>query len=851
MTETDKIIHRSRTFSKNDTDLLEHVDFLRLDAGRRQDKNRQTELGQFLTPAPVARLMVSMLECPFSAIHILDAGAGIGSLFAACVANLCGREIHPQKIRVTAYEIDETLIDYLHDTLLLCKSACERVGIEFVGVVRQTDFIADSVEALQETLFSGRYESSGYNCAILNPPYRKIQTKSAERKLLQKIGIESSNLYAGFLAIATQLLEPSGELVAITPRSFCNGPYFKHFRQRFLQTMSLRRLHVFDSRNKAFRDDAVLQENIILHAVKDAEKPQSVTISSSTGAMDDIILDHDARYDQIVHPKDPQLFIRVVQDCFSQEVACNMAIFQTSLDELGLTVSTGKVVDFRALDALRPELELNTIPLLFSTHVSYGSTTWPKLGGKKPNALMDMEETKVLQVPNEYYVLVKRFSAKEEKKRIVAAIYDPTNMPGSSVGFENHLNYFHCNGGGLNLLLAKGLTAYLNSTLVDSYFRQFNGHTQVNATDLRHIKYPTLHQIEALGNKIPSEFPKQIELDELIKKEFLSMQDAETDDVQRNKIKQRIEEALSIIKVLGFPRQQHNERSALTLLALLDLKPDITWSLAEAPLFGITPMMDFFREHYHKNYAPNSRETVRRQTVHQFLEAGLIVANPDDPKRPINSGKTVYQIEQGALELLRTFGTSEWEMNLKTYLSSIETLKKRYAQERVMHRIPVTVAPGKTITLSPGGQNILVEKIIHEFAEIYTPGGKVLYVGDTDDKFAYYDEEGLAELGMTIESHGKMPDVIIYHTDKDWLVLIEAVTSHGPIDGKRKDELKRLFRDSRAGLVFVTTFLTRGAMVEYLREISWETEVWVAEVPTHLIHFNGERFLGPYEETLL
>lgn len=169
------------------------------------------------------------------------------------------------------------------------------------------------------------------------------------------------------------------------------------------------------------------------------------------------------------------------------------------------------------------------------------------------------------------------------------------------------------------------------------------------------------------------------------------------------------------------------------------------------------------------------------------------------------------------------------------------------AQERMLRRIPVTLAPGKTLTLSPGGQNILVEQIIHDFAPIYTPGGQVLYVGDTDEKFAYFDKDTLADLGVTIEAHGKIPDVIIHYAEKNWLVLIEAVTSHGPIDGKRKDELKRLFHNSRPGLVFVTAFLTRGAMVKYLQEIAWETEVWIADHPTHLIHFNGERFLGPHD----
>jgi hypothetical protein len=223
--------------------------------------------------------------------------------------------------------------------------------------------------------------------------------------------------------------------------------------------------------------------------------------------------------------------------------------------------------------------------------------------------------------------------------------------------------------------------------------------------------------------------------------------------------------------------------------------------------------------------------------------------NPDEPGRPTNSGKTVYQIEAGLLKLLKTWGTDEWGKGVKTYLSSVETLKTKYAQEREMKRIPIQVAPGKTITLSPGGQNILVERIIKDFCEFFTAGGKPVYVGDTDDKFAYYDKELLASLGVAIEAHGKMPDVIVYDEKRNWLLLIEAVTSHGPVNPKRMKELKTLFKDSKAGLVFVTAFLDRASMLKYLGDISWETEVWVAESPTHLIHFNGERFLGPYKDT--
>jgi adenine-specific DNA-methyltransferase len=833
---------------EKERDLPEQVDLLRLHASRKLERSQKAEAGQFLTPAPLARFMASLLQAQSSSLRILDAGAGVGSLFAACVADLCMRKTPPKQIHVVAYEIDAKLIAPLQETLRLCRSACEQAGIVFIGEVRQEDFLAAGVELLQDTLFASHDESMRFHCAILNPPYKKIQTQSRERKLLQRVGIESSNLYAGFLALAAQLLEPSGELIAITPRSFCNGPYFKNFREQFLRMMALNRLHVFDSRRQAFSEDDVLQENIILHAVKAQEKPGSVLISSSTGPDDEYMLMHEVEYSQVVQPNDPQLFIRIVQDHVSESVVQQMERFQTSLADLGIAVSTGRVVDFRSLDFLQTHYEPGTVPLLFPTHVGYGSVVWPKYESKKPHALLDTVQTKSLQIPNGYYVLVKRFTAKEEKKRLVAALYNPIDFPGASIAFENHLNYFHCNGKGLDPALARGLAAYLNSTLVDAFFRLFNGHTQVNATDLRNIKYPTLRQLESLGKRIGAEFPAQSELDELVKKELLSMEKNEPVGVRGRdpvQLKQKIDEALSILKVLELPRSQQNERSALTLLALLGLKPDMPWSQAGSPLCGITPMMDFFREHYGKSYKPNTRETVRRQTVHQFLEAGLIVINPDDPARPPNSAHTVYQIEQGTLDLLRTFGTPAWETHLQTYLASVETLKKRYAQERDMHRIPVTVASGKVLTLSPGGQNVLIERIIHVFAPLYIPGGEVLYIGDTDEKFAYFDEEGFADLGIRIDPHGKIPDVIIYYTEKNWLVLIEAVTSHGPIDGKRKDELRRLFQNSKAGLVFVTAFLTRSAMVRYLQDISWETEVWVADHPTHLIHFDGEHLLGP------
>ncbi|WP_244919292.1 BsuBI/PstI family type II restriction endonuclease [Nostoc commune] len=809
----------------------------------KQEQKQKGKLGQFLTPAPVAELMAGMFrKLDLPQISLLDAGAGVGSLLAAFVANLCQRKRRPANLDIVAYEIDPFLIAYLHQTLKLCARECQIAGISLNYEIRNRDFIEDAVRVLQPSFFD-KFDNCKFTHAILNPPYLKINAHSKVRTLLRSIGLEGSNLYTGFMAATVQLLESKGELVAISPRSFCNGPYFRDFRRMFLEMMALDQIHIFESRQEAFSDDEVLQETIITHAVKQKLKFDNVLINTTSGVDDDFILSNYLPYTEIVHPHDSQQFIHIIPDTLSQQVIRQMANFTCTLKDLELTVSTGRVVDFRAKEYLCLMPEKNSVPLIYPLNFSGGYVEYPKVT-RKHQALVHTEKTVSLLVPNENYVLTKRFSSKEEKKRVVAVVYDANQIDCYWVGFENHLNYFHKGGRGLNLTLARGLTAYLNFSLVDIFFRLFNGHTQVNATDLRNLKYPTISQLITLGLCITEHFPSQKEIDQLVQEKLLSMSNQSEDNPLI--IKTRIDEALQILVELGLPRAQLNERSALTLLALINLKPTDSWNAAASPLMGITPMMEFMAQHYGKRYKPNTRETVCRQTVHQFLDAALIIANPDAPDRAINSPKTVYKIEESALELLRTYKTTEWKKSLGTYLASVETLKKRYAQERELSRIPIVIE-GNVKTLSPGGQNILIEKIIKEFAERFTPGGKLIYVGDTDEKFAYFNEVALRDLGITVDSHGKMPDVIIHHLKKNWLVLIEAVTSHGPINPKRKKELEVIFADIKIPLVMVTTFLSRKAMVEYLAEIAWETDVWVAEDSTHLIHFNGEYLLQAYK----
>jgi len=836
-------------------DPLSMAEALRLEATPCLSRERRNEMGQFLTPAPLARLLASMLACDTSDVHLLDAGAGVGSLFAAVVSHLCRRDKPPNSIHVVAYEIDPLLADYADQTLRSCRFHCERCGIRFSGEVKRIDFLRDAVRLLETNVMQETQlvenDARRFTCVVQNPPYRKIHSDSEHRLLLRRLGLETTNLYTGFLFAAMRLMRSGGELGAIAPRSFCNGSYFRAFREQFLSEMALQRLHLFETRQEAFKDDGVLQEILMLRATKTAARPETVTLSAGT-TVDEDFLWREAPYHEVIQPNDSDRLIRIVPDETARQVVQNMARFVMPLTALGLNVSTGRVVDFRAAAYVRPQMADDTAPLLWPQHLSTengaevgGYARWPRPNMKKPNALVVCPETEALLVPNGNYVLVKRFSAKEQNKRIVASVYEGARFAKSGalgVGFENHLNYFHAHGSGLDMSVARGLAVFLNSTMVDEFFRMYSGHTQVNAADLRGLHYPNADELRALGAGVGAVFPDQDAIDGLIERVLMA---TETGD-NATLVKKQIDKALNILGQLGLPTAQRNERSALTLLALLDLKPGQNWSEAGKPLLGITPIMEFAAKHYGKNYAPNTRETVRRFTVHQFLEAGLLIANPDKKDRPINSPHNVYQIEASALELLRTFGTAEWEQSVAVYLASTQTLKERYAKEREMIRIPIQIMPGQIITLSPGGQNVLVERIVEDFCPHYLPGSKLLYVGDTDNKFAYFDQQGLAALGVNVDEHGKMPDVIVHHTSKNWLILIEAVTSHGPVNAKRHEELKHLFRVSSAGLIFVTTFLTRKAFAPYAADISWETEVWFADSPTHLIHFNGERFLGPY-----
>jgi adenine-specific DNA-methyltransferase len=477
-------------------------------------RSRQEELGQFLTATPVADFMASMFGPLPKTVRLLDAGAGAGSLTAAFVSRCCEKRDGVRAIEATLYELDGEILDALSATMRECEHRCADAGIRFTFTLHAADFIEEMSSRLAGDLFGTQPPT--FDAAIANPPYRKISTDSAERRALRSVGVETSNLYTGFIALIQRLLVPGGQLVGITPRSFCNGPYFRPFREDFLSQLELRRLHVFESRQAAFRQDSVLQENIIFHAVKGRNQPNELTISSSSGEHGDEITESVVPFVEIVHPRDPQKFIHIPSAASHTTAKETMNGLHTSLASLGLTISTGRVVDFRLKDALRKEPECGTVPLLYPCHFNGGTVHWPKLEARKPNAILDNDDTRPWLVPSGVYLLTKRFTSKEERRRLVACLYDPDLVKAKWVGFENHLNYFHASGHGLERTLACGLFAFLNSTVVDQYFRRFSGHTQVNATDLRTLTYPDRETLEAMGREMKSLDLTQAEIDQLV-----------------------------------------------------------------------------------------------------------------------------------------------------------------------------------------------------------------------------------------------------------------------------------------------------------------------------------------------
>lgn len=488
--------------------LLEDVELRRQAASSEQSAKHRAFLGQFFTPPAAADFLAELLELPASGtFRLLDPGAGVGSLSAAVVARVID-ERPDLALHVTAFEVDPPLIPYLTANLEECAAVAAERGISVDFEVRDASFVEYATAWLFE-------QPQQFDAVIANPPYKKINTSAPERVSAESRGLRASNLYTIFTALAADLLVDGGQMSVIIPRSWANGPYHEPFRRYLLSRISLEFLHVYEKRGKVFADAEVLQENVVLHG---ARRPQAdtVTLSISAGG-DDPRVEREVPASEVLRPGDPHLFVRIPVDDRTTRIVEQMADLPATLTDLDVKVSTGRVVDFRARESLRQDPDDDTVPLIYPGHVRDGRVVWPTPGSKKPNALYRCEATEALVMPNENYVLVKRFSAKEERRRVVAAVAGPENLPGDVIAYENHLNVYHREGRGLPLLLALGLAAYLNCTLVDDFVRSFSGHTQINATDLRQLRYPSALDLVRLGGALSAQaWPAQTELDALV-----------------------------------------------------------------------------------------------------------------------------------------------------------------------------------------------------------------------------------------------------------------------------------------------------------------------------------------------
>lgn len=466
----------------------------RFDASTSSDERKQR--GHFGTPPAIARFMSGMFsEIPPGTVRILDPGAGVGTLSAAICQSVLNQK-PPRTLFFELWENDPKLISILEGTMRRCQKTVRAAGHEMDFAVRIDDFILANA---QRTLFNDGPDPS-FDLAILNPPYFKLRKDSPQAQAMSHVVHGQPNIYALFMAVAADLLVSNGEMAAITPRSYFNGPYFNRFRKWFFDRMVARQIHTFESRTEAFKEDAVLQENVILHAEKGG-KPRDVVVTSSAGRELTDVVRRSISYEKTIDNSNGDHVVRVTTCHFEHEIVEAMDSLPHRFRDLGFEISTGPVVTFRSTGFLRHEQSNETAPLLWMHNVRPFVTRFPPKNGK-PSHIEVSKSSRKLLVPARTYVLLKRFTAKEEKRRLVAGIMTPADSYSEWVGLENHVNYVYRKRSELSEDEAFGLAAFFNSALVDLYFRAISGNTQVNATEIRAMPAPDEPTLRQIGCRI-------------------------------------------------------------------------------------------------------------------------------------------------------------------------------------------------------------------------------------------------------------------------------------------------------------------------------------------------------------
>ncbi len=477
---------------------------------QKSDRHRKDH-GLYLTPVLAADFMAERIRADDGKLRILDPAGGGGILCCAAVEALVSRDPKPVSIELIVYEIDETLIAPLRAVLDYLVNWCrEGHGLEVTVQVEATDFIMAHAEALRVfgELFPARPKVKDFDIVISNPPYFKISKADPRAVAASTVVHGQPNIYALFMAVSAALLRKGGDFVFITPRSFASGPYFRQFRTIFFDMIRPCEVHVFGSRRDAFSRDEVLQENIIFYGVREDRWHKSspstpFAISSSRGVLDiEAPSRRDVAAETVLNFASVDKVLRL-PICDQDDYAlAQVDSWPNNLHSLGLNISTGPVVPFRATEFIAKKGNVPSchVPLLWMNHVRAMQVSWP-LNRHKPEYIK-RDGAEALLVPNRNYVLMRRFSAKEEVRRLTAAPYVAAHFAASEVGFENHLNFIYRPGGTLSEDESWGLVALYNSRLLDTYFRAVNGNTQVSATELRAMPLPARETIIELGRLV-------------------------------------------------------------------------------------------------------------------------------------------------------------------------------------------------------------------------------------------------------------------------------------------------------------------------------------------------------------
>jgi len=779
-------------------------------------KEKRKEIGQFFTSLETAQYMASMFDIPNKKeLLILDPGSGSGILSAALIDRL-QNEDSVERISLTCYETSEDILPILKANLEFMQNNSKK-PLEYKVI--EENYITSQTDDFNEDLCANANPVK-YDFIIGNPPYKKIAKNAVEALAMPVVCYGAPNMYFLFAAMSLFNLDIQGEMVYIIPRSWTSGAYFKAFREYFLTEGTLSQVHLFVSRDKVFDNESVLQETIIIKLNKSNNRGTIKITSTNSNKDFHNINTIEVPYETIVFGADRYVYLVTTND--ELKVLQTLEKWKDTLPSLGLKMKTGLTVDFRSREYLRNEQGEGIVPLFYSQHIQDGKVVFPI---QKEDEYIITERKGFIQ-RNKNYLLVKRFTAKEEKRRLQCGIYLASTLPNYEyVSTQNKVNFIESIEKDMSDELVYGLFVLFNSTLYDLYYRILNGSTQVNSTEINSMPVPPLVQIEQLGK-------------ELIEMNDLSVEMC--DRILGGLLMSRIDEARAFLEAIGMPKAQQADLCCYSLLAMTGVTPDTAWKDATNDWIRIHDIMQYTSQYYGVTYAENSRETFRKQAMHHFRSAALT----EDNGKATNSPNYRYRITEETLELIQCIGSSEWDAKLAEFKENHTSLVDTYASKKVMEKMPVKIN-GEDFTFSPGSHNKLQKLIIEEFAPRFAPNSECLYVGDTIAKDLVKNVDRLKALGFEITLHDKMPDVVLYREDKDWIYFIESVTSVGPMDPKRIMEINEMTTGVSSGKIYATAFLDFKTYKKFSEALAWETEVWIADMPEHMLHLNGDKFLGP------